>query len=218
MAKPRCKKHKRSLPYCDDCKLAVKQAEEREASEALKSEVGFPGADEPDPAPVPETGEPTPAEKRIEELESQTPESVEAEEEQALVGLTGEPVETNTANEEVEPETSVADPIPDPWANGKTPEEGQDVGDWQPPEADVKADPEPVVEIDEGGNIVPVERQSDTSKSWNPEAIAEYTDELAEKLRQAGRKEVIAAVREYFADSIDTVAFQLLEYLEKKYS
>ncbi len=205
MAKPRCKKHKRSLPYCDDCKLAVKQDEEREASEALKSEVGFPGAGEsPGPAPVPETGEPTPAEKRIEELESQTPESVEAEEEQALVGLTGEPVETNTANEEVEPETSVADPIPDPWANGKTPEEGQDVGDWQPPEADVKEDPP----IDETEATMTEEGAFDIPPA----------DELAERLKQEGRKEVIAAVREYFSDSIDTTAFQLLEYLEKKYS
>ncbi|KKK60287.1 hypothetical protein LCGC14_3025840, partial [marine sediment metagenome] len=37
-----------------------------------------------------------------------------------------------------------------------------------------------------------------------------------EKMRQEGRKEVIAMVREWFADSIDTGAFQLLEYLEKK--
>ncbi|KKL97687.1 hypothetical protein LCGC14_1832050, partial [marine sediment metagenome] len=30
MAKPHCEKHKRYVPYCDDCKAVVKAAEEAE--------------------------------------------------------------------------------------------------------------------------------------------------------------------------------------------
>lgn len=252
MARLHCEKHKRYVPYCDDCKEIVFQAEEAEAraeaepegespeaaSEALEAEVGFPGAE----------------------------------------------------------------PIPDPWADGKTPAEGDEIGDWKPPadrdaavsessgEAGVVIEhvnlQEAIdagaehVEIDGGGNVVrvpdldmapatgpvldaPAERipgdlgttpdqppdvpegvenlaapDDDTPMigipgTLPPDAIdtigkivaaLEAGEKVAvligdnafEQERKAGRKEVIAWVKEWFADSTDAGAFQLLAHLNKK--
>ncbi len=263
MAKPRCKKHQRSLPYCDGCKAAVKAAEdkaaaeEKEASEALEAEVGFPNVGDVPTKPGDVTIPPEP----------QGPQS------------TPGPYADNP------PDTALIEgegaDIPDPWADGKTPAEGDDIGDWQPPEADIN---EPVPEtvelagldkdaIKEGvaaakeGRVTPAdevfadideteqamtedgewdnlfpgisEGQDDTpgddveipqqtanevkaivaeiSKALDEgKAVTVLFGDAEERLRGEGRKEVIRAVKEYFADGLDTVAFQLLEYLEKQ--
>ncbi|KKL49462.1 hypothetical protein LCGC14_2315260 [marine sediment metagenome] len=49
----------------------------------------------------------------------------------------------------------------------------------------------------------------------NGQEVTVMMGDAAMRLRQEGRNEVVALVREYYADSIDTNAFQLLAYLEK---
>ena len=235
MAKLHCERHQRYVPYCDDCKAVVKEAEEQaareEQSEALQEGVGFPGAGDVPVEPGDVTIQPEP----------QGPQSTpgpytDGEEEQTpeFEGPLGEGAPG-------------PDALPDPWADGKTPEEGQDVGHWLPPEdrfmggtevvleAEGEFDPEPAVEIDGDGNVVPIsDEESDVDlPPMSPEdkaSIEEIVDALKagkigfamtednaiEVARVKGRKEVIAMVREYFSDSIDTGAFQLLAYLEKR--
>lgn len=257
MAKPRCKKHKRSLPYCDDCKAAVAQAEKEEQSEALKAEVGFPKNEATNDEPE------TDAERRIVELAAETEEDEQApadeaeEPERAMVGIT------------------VAEEIPDPWANGKTPAVGDDVGDWKPPaerenppddvedwlesaQAKEEAEgPPPEGQVsdaeaagyppcpkpkdsdggtvdcqecggkcqghpDEGAGDIPLSPEGFEKIREIVEALdggAEVTvviGDAHEELRQEGREEVVGWVKEYFADSIDTGAFQLIAYLERR--
>ena len=234
MAKPRCDQHKRSLPYCDACKEAVRVAEEA----TLQAERNAVDED---------------AEAEDNQKHNVLEEALREEESKALaegIGFPGTQEEVPEAGEPVEGD----EPITDPWADGKTPEEGQDVGDWVPPEervtprADIDETEEamtetgefdfaPAVEIDGDGNIVPVQNLDSPVENVKdlidateaalaegepdtpgddpfPKATAAWKA-YEEKLRRDGRKEVIGMVREYFADGIDTVAFQLLEYLEK---
>ena len=254
MAKLHCGKHQRYVPYCDDCKAVVKEAEEQaareEQSETLQEGVGFPG--ESDPGGTAEghgLGDEFAGEKQT-EPEGPLPED-------------DEPGPDN---------------IPDPWADGKTPEVGQDVGHWVPPQERVvhRADIDetaaegseegsgtPRFRVGGDGNIVPIlipggeesmidlppkgcldcggecQGHEDGGESdvdlppLSPEGRAEIKnviealesgearvivtgDNVIKKACAEGRKEVIKMVREYYADSMDTVAFQLLAYLEKR--
>jgi hypothetical protein len=219
MARPHCDKHKRYVPYCDACKALVQKAEEKEAaerqeaSEALEADVGFSA----------ETPETTEADKRIAELEAQTQESVEVEEEErALVGLTGAPA-ANVPPDDLPTgdidETEAAMAKDGEFDEGEVapaplmfPEESDDTNPPPGQVSDAEAvgfpdSPKPAVEIDGDGNVV-------TEAEDDPIPTAE---ECYNKGASAGRKEVIAAVREYFSDGIDTVAFKLLEWLAEKY-
>jgi len=222
MAKLHCERHQRYVPYCDDCKAVVKEAEEQaareEQSEALQEGVGFPGAGD---VPV-ESGDVTI------QPEPQGPQSTpgpytDGEEEQTpeFEGPLGEGAPG-------------PDALPDPWADGKTPEAGQDVGHWIPPEERVV----PKASIDETEAAMEAEGEFDVESDvdlppMSPEdkaaveeiiealkagkiGFAMTEDNAIEVARVKGRKEVIAMVREYFSDSIDTGAFQLLAYLEKR--
>ncbi len=243
MAKPRCDKHKRSIPYCDACKAAVRAAEEaalqaerdavdadaeeasgkqavldealrEEESKALAKGIGFPGAQKE----VPETGEP---------VEDDGPAPM------GVILPPDEPADWDGAIDKA----------------GQTLREGEiDETEKVMTEAG-EFDPEPAVEIDGDGNIVPVGCAGcpggcDGSCQGHPDPGAEFetievTAEVKRlivaieeaisngegvtivmgdaetRLRQEGRKDVIRMVREYYADSIDTNAFQLLAYLEK---
>ena len=244
MAKPRCDKHKRSLPYCDACKEAVRAAEEaalqaerdavdedeedeeeargkqavldealrEEESKALKAGVGFPGAEKQpaDPeGPMPE-GAPGP--------DAEEP-AVEIDGNGNVVPVGGmfppdEPADWGKGIDQAEAtfregdNEPPSDPIPDPWADGKTPEEGQDVGSWTP-----LVDEFVTIEV-----TAEVKRFIERIEKAiaNGEEVTVVMGDAETRLRQEGRKEVIAMVREWFSDSMDTGAFKLLEHLEKK--
>lgn len=205
MAKPRCDQHKRSLPYCDACKEAVRVSREAE----LQAEQGA----------IDEDAEAEADNQKHNVLE----EALREEESNALKAGVGFP----SAQEEV-PETGEPvegdEPITDPWADGKTPEEGQDVGDWVPPaervtpRADIDETEEAMIEAEEPpmNSEVRAELAVIIAALESGEPVTLLVGEDAEEsLRNEGRKEMVKKVREYFADGIDTVAFQLLEYLEK---
>ncbi len=259
MAKPRCDKHKRSLPYCDACKEAVKAAEEaalqaeraaadtdtedeeeasgkqavleealrEEESNALKAGVGFPGAQEESPAsspPADDVGEgphvgvpPTPPE---------------------------EPADWDKNVDQAEETFRAVPPI------DETEEVMAEAGEFEFPNMGDGVPPcqrEGAVEIDGDGNIVPAgcgdcggecQGHADPGAAEfvmievtpqaqqliaaiekaiaNGEEVTVVMGDAETRLRQEGRKEVIAMVREWFSDSMDTGAFKLLEHLEKK--
>jgi hypothetical protein len=223
MARPHCPQHKRYYPYCDACKALVakakEEAERQEASEALEADVGF----------AVETPETTEADKRIAELEAQTPESVEAEAEEEPLGDSPFPLQEKDerqAEEEEKPAVPVGGMFP--------PDIGPtlDTGDQQPPEAGVPPADLPTGDIDETEAAMakdgefdiepPPGQVSDAEAAGHPPCPKPQVDDrgpgaVYEDGQKAGRKEVIAAVREYFSDGIDTVAFKLLEWLAEKY-
>lgn len=181
MARPTCEKHKRYVPYCDDCKAAQNPPEEQpeaandaesdadangaeEASEALKAEVGFPGA-------------------TIDETEKAMTEAGEFD-------------------SEPDPTKLFSVPFPDPDATVTRPAPVEDAPE-APPEEPTETEETTPDPLPEGF------WESDNIK----EALAgaAYADGA-----KAGRKQVIAWVKEWFADSADTGAFQLLENLNKR--
>lgn len=186
MAKPHCDKHKRFVPYCDDCKAIVKAAEEREAleehleaeSNALKEEVGFPVATEP--VEVPETGEP-----------------VEGDRGEEQPAFTGDGVHTAPAPDADIDETEAA---------------MTEAGEFDiPPQPPLE---EPLLNSEVQTEIAEIIKALEAA-----EPVTVLIGEGAEEsLRNEGRREVVRWVRDYFADSIDTVTFQLLAYLAKKCS
>ncbi len=248
MAKPHCEKHKRYVPYCDDCKAVVKAAEEaelqaerdalaespeaeeedarakqamledslrEEESNALQEGVGFPGAPAKTEEPVEEDGPVVMGGMFPPEESPDWDKEIDQAEETFREGENEPPAEREIPPDDVEdlPGGLSRDAIKEGVKavnEGRITPADEVFADIDETEAVMteagEFDIPPAVEIDEG--------QPDTP--WNPEAIAEYTDELAEKLKQEGRKEVIAMVREWFSDSIDTGAFQLLAHLERR--
>ncbi|KKL70617.1 hypothetical protein LCGC14_2103080, partial [marine sediment metagenome] len=201
MAKPRCDKHKRSLPYCDACKAAVREAEEQavreEQSAALEAEVGFPNLGESDPGGTPEGH--GPGDERAGEEE-------EEEVVQKEVPETGEPVEGDKTlpvggmflpEEPADWDKDIDQAEKDMGESGKHPDPGDEFVTVQ-----VTREVKRLIETIEHSIA-------------NGESVTVVMGDAETRLRQEGRKDVIRMVREYYADSIDTNAFQLLAYLEK---
>ena len=211
MAKPHCDKHKRYVPYCDDCKAIAATAEEAERDALAES---------------PEEAEEEEARQGQAVLDA----ALREEESNALkpaVGFPGFEPETSVPDEEFKPETSTDEPAT--------------VGGMFPPE-----EPKPSIDETEkamtedgefdvppqpgyiGPPIPPSVTLGPTTEAAY-DVLKEIVDALdrgeevtvlfgnAERgLREEGRKEVIKMVKEWYADSQDTGAFQLLSYLNKQ--
>ncbi|KKK97300.1 hypothetical protein LCGC14_2654110 [marine sediment metagenome] len=239
MAKPRCDKHKRSLPYCDACKEAVRlsleaeakadagtpaeqeaerdaEAEEgqkvlddalrKEESDALQEGIGFPGAAERTAPTVGVSGE---GESELPEGSSTLAPPVE-DDGPPVVGGTFPPDEPADWDKDID----------------KAEETMAEAGEFDPCEgcsggcaSSCEGHPDPGSEEFVAVMVTPQVRQLITAIEnaiSNGEEVTVIMGDAETRLRQEGRKEVIAMVREWFSDSMDTGAFKLLEHLEKK--
>ena len=239
MAQPHCEKHKRYVPYCDGCKAVVAAAKEREESEELQAEVGFPGADRDELDP----GGTVEGHGGGDELEG-TP-----SDEEYLATLPDEPVEGDELPEGFWERSEVKDAVeaekqpPDPEGPLQEGAPGPDAP-TEIAELDLQSipsghdddppDDEPRKGCEECGGKCQGHADKGGAELDIPPSLADVVrtllkaadeghavtlligEDAEEELRVEGRREVIKMVREYFSDSVDTVAFQLLEYLEKK--
>jgi len=213
MAKPHCEKHKRYVPYCDDCKAVVKAAEEAELQAERDALAESPEAEEEDAR----------AKQAVLDDALREEESNALQEGIGFPGASKKEVPPVSPPEESVDWDKEIDQVEETFREGA--------------ESEAASETPPAVEIDGGGNVVPVQNLDSPVEDVKDlidateAALAEAPDTAGndpfpkataawkayeEKMRQEGRKEVIAMVREWFSDSIDTGAFQLLAHLEKR--
>ena len=223
MSKPRCNKHKRSLPYCDACKAAVNAAEEtsarEEESDALQAGIGFPGAAERTAPTVGVSGE---GESELPEGSSTLAPPVEDDGPPPVVEEPADWDKSIDQAEETFREGATIDEIEaamtEAGAFDIPPCQREGVGcEGCQGECQGHADPGAAefVTIEVTPQVANLIRSIEDAIS-NGQEVTVMMGDAETRLRQEGRKEVVALVRDYFADSIDTGAFKLLEYLEKK--
>ena len=209
MAKPHCEKHKRYVPYCDDCKAVVKAAEEAELQAERDALAESPEAEEEDAR----------AKQAVLDDALREEESNALQEGIGFPGASKKEVPPVSPPEESVDWDKEIDQVEETFRTGATIDETEaamtETGEFDvPPQlgyigppleelpmhSEVRAELEVILKALESGETVTLLVGEDAEES----------------LRQEGRKEVIAMVREWFSDSIDTGAFQLLAHLEKR--
>lgn len=210
MAKLHCDKHKRYVPYCDDCKALAAAAEEAELQAERVALAESPEAEEAE-------------EEEARQGQAVLDDALREEESNALKSAVGFPGFTPETSVDEEPisvfplEVGSVEEQPQPSIDETEKAMAEDGEFDQPPQPGYIGPPiPPSVTLgpttDEAYEVL----KEIADALDRGEEVTVLFGNAEQGLREAGRKEVIQMVKEWYADGQDTGAFQLLEYLNKK--